>query len=164
MFVAFLGIHIPLFGVIGALIISSGTTVNKLAIFLLTLGLTLLATTITLFVLNALVEPLKATQQSLANYLRTQTMPDLPQDMTDEMGLLMRDVSVAVNGLHAGMYEKDKLITALSTDLKRPATDIKSLIKQAREARDAAEAATYLDGIESAVNRQLKLIDEITGK
>lgn len=162
MFVAFLGIHIPLFGVIGVLIASSGTTVNKIAIFLLTLGLTLLATTITLFILNALVEPLKETQQSLSNYLKTKTMPGLPQDMTDEMGLLMRDVSTVVNVLHNSIDEKDRLIKTLSTDLKMPAINIQALIKQARQANNLSEADTYLAGIETAISQQLKLMDEIT--
>lgn len=78
MFITFLGIHIPLIGIIVLLILSSGSTVNKPAFFLLTLCLTLLATGITLFVLNMLTFPLRKTQHSLHEYLEKDFIPNLP--------------------------------------------------------------------------------------
>lgn len=160
MVVAFLGIHIPLFGIIGALVLSSGSTVSKGGIFLLTLGLTLLATTITLFILNALVSPLTKTQKSLSNYLSTKTLPELPQYLTDEMGILMRDVNTMI----IGQNDKDRVIQSLAQQLKQPATDSLLLINAAKNETDPAKIAQHLEGIQSNINRQIKLMDETADK
>jgi phosphoglycerol transferase MdoB-like AlkP superfamily enzyme len=97
LFVAFIGIHIPLLGVIAALIYTSGTAIGKVSLFVLILVLTLLATGITLYMLYSLMLPLKKAQQALANYLRDKTVPGLPEGYTDEVGLLMRDINTVAN-------------------------------------------------------------------
>lgn len=159
MFIAFLGIHIPLFGIIAMLIAASGSDISKIDFFLLTLGLTLLATLITLFILNALMLPLKKTQRSLADYLANQTIPHLPEEYTDEMGLLMRDINTVIGSLHAHLDEKDRVIQALSHDLRAPATNILALIHLIKEEKDKDELNKYVARIEDSVNRQLKLMD-----
>lgn len=93
MFIAFLGMHIPLLGIIVFLILSSGSPVDRSVLFLLTLGLTLLATGITLFILNALTLPLSKTQHSLREYINNNSIPNLPAGHTDELGLLMHDIN-----------------------------------------------------------------------
>lgn len=164
MIVAFLGIHIPLFGVIGALVLSSGSTVSKGGIFLLTLGLTLLATTVTLFILNALISPLTKTQQSLTNYLKTKTLPELPQHMTDEMGLLMRDVSTVIDTMHTGQEEGDNMIKSFTHQMKQSAAGTLSIIEAAKQEADPALITRHLNSIQDNINQQLKLMDEIAVK
>ena len=161
MFVAFLGIHIPLFGVIGLLIYSSGSTIDKVSCFLLTLGLTLLATVVTLVILNGLVLPIKSAQRSLSDYLDKQAMPNLPTDMTDEVGILMRDINTVVAALHNCINEKNKVIDALSTDLRIPAENILDTVQLIKNEKDADKVAYYLKSIETTLNVQLKLIDGI---
>ena len=62
LFVAFLGIHIPLLAVIGVILYNQGGDFSALNIFLLVLVFTLLATVITLLTLNSLLAPLVETK------------------------------------------------------------------------------------------------------
>ncbi|MES2275571.1 MAG: hypothetical protein V4592_06090 [Bacteroidota bacterium] len=164
MFVSFLGIHIPLFGIIGLLIYSSGSSINKASCFLLTLGLTLLSTTVTLLVLNGLVVPLKKAQRSLSDYIDKKSLPNLPDDMTDEMGILMRDINTVVATLHTNLGEKDQVIQALSHNLREPATRIQTIIKSIKAEQDPAATTKYLNDIDEAITSQLSLMDEIVRK
>jgi signal transduction histidine kinase len=159
MLIAFLGIHIPLFGVIGVLGITAGAPVNKTGLFLLVLGLTLLSTVVTLWVLSALTIPLKKAQLALSNYLISRTIPNLPENFTDEPGLLMRDINTVVSTLHNNLQEKDKVIKALSHDLRAPATNILALLALMKDETDTDELAKYVKRIEESVNRQLSLMD-----
>ena len=159
MFPAFLGVHIPLFGIIGLLLFTAGTTINKMSVFLYTLGFTLAATAITLFILNAMIAPVKKAQRSLANYLDKQTVPNLPVEYDDEVGLLMRDINTVAISLNANLAEKDRVIKALSHDFRAPATNILALIRLIKEERDADELIRYAQNIEDSVNKQLKLMD-----
>lgn len=155
----FIGIHIPLFGIVGLVLLTSGTVVNKMPVFLLTLGLTLLATTITLLTLNGLILPLKKAQRSLAAYLQKQTAPNLPVEYSDEVGLLMRDINIVTESLHATIGDKDRVIKALSHDLRAPATNILALTRLIKEENDADEIRKYVQSIEASVNKQLQLMD-----
>jgi signal transduction histidine kinase len=156
---AFIGIHIPLFGIIGLLLFTAGTTINKMPVFLYTLGFTLAATAITLYILNAMIAPLKKAQRSLADYLHKQTVPNLPVEYDDEVGMLMRDINTVVISLDANLTEKGRVIKALSHDLRAPATNILALIRLIKEERDADELIRYVQNIEDSVNKQLKLMD-----
>lgn len=159
--VAFIGIHIPLLGIIAALIYTSGPAINKVPLFLLTLVLTLLATAITLLVLNALVLPLKKAQVSLANYLNNKSIPDLPNGYTDEVGVLMRDINTVITTLHNNIEEKDKVIKALSHNLRASATNILTSVNSIRNENDPAETNKYLTSIANSVNQQVTIIDDI---
>jgi signal transduction histidine kinase len=155
----FVGIHIPLFGIIGLIIFTEGSVINKMPVFLLTLGLTLLATAVTLYTLNALVLPLKKAQRSLADYLDKQTVTNLPIEYNDEVGLLMRDINTVTGSLHANLNEKGQVVKALSHDLRAPATNILALTRLLKEEKDADEMIRYAQSIEESVNKQLKLMD-----
>lgn len=116
MFVAFLGLHIPLIGIIVLLILNSGSSINKAAFFLLTLGLTLLATVVTLFILNALISPLKQTQRALRAYINHMDTPLLPDVFEDELGLLMHDIN-RLTTRHPGHAGMEKATQALAQTL-----------------------------------------------
>lgn len=129
LFVAFLGIHIPLIGLI-VFIVFKPQALSPGTLFLITLGLTLGATGITLFILNKLLEPLSACKAALENYLTSRTIPDLPKSYTDEAGILMREVQETVNSLDMLLEEKKDLIGLLSHDLRTPLATILLIGKQ----------------------------------
>jgi len=159
MLIAFVGIHLPLFGVIGILITSAGGPINKAALFLLALGLTLLSTIVTLAILSALIMPLKTAQTALSNFLRTRTIPSLPNEFTDETGLLMRDINTVVSLLNDNANKKDEVIKALSYDLRTLATNILALLQLIEDGTDPAETANYMKRIRQSVDRQIRLMD-----
>ena len=83
LFVAFIGTHIPLLGLVGYFAFQP-QTIEPMRIILVAVGLTLLAAGITLFVLHRLLNPLLQTKQALSNYISTKKLPNLPGMYTDE--------------------------------------------------------------------------------
>ena len=78
--VTFLGIHIPLFGIIGYLLINEFPVKMALLIGTLTLIFTLISTATTLIILNKLLKPIILVKNSLSNYIRFSKIPDLPKN------------------------------------------------------------------------------------
>src|SRR5688572_20261679 len=81
--IGFLGIHIPLIGVIVAL--TSGYT-SGTAVFFTALACTLVACALTLYLLHALLAPVREANKALSNYISKNEVPQLPQNYTDDAG------------------------------------------------------------------------------
>lgn len=120
LFVAFLGIHIPLIGLIVYLIFADLSNINPYYILGIVLVMTLLATTITLLILNSLLHPILITKDYLNNYLNKNELGNLPNQYSDEVGILMRDVKFTITSLDELLSEKQDLIGLMSHDLKNP--------------------------------------------
>ncbi len=100
MTIAFAGTHIPLITLVIYFILSSPLTFEaRLKIFLITLFATLLGTGLTLFSLDRLLVPISLTVTAMGEYLRKQTLPKLPTEFTDEVGVLMADTSHTLHRL-----------------------------------------------------------------
>ena len=123
LFIAFLGIHIPLIGLIAFILISPGALPAG-SVLLLALLCTLGATAITLFILNSLLSPLKMSKAALEDYLTQRKMPNLPTQYQDEAGILMRRIEETVTTLDSLLQEKKDLIGLLSHDLRTPLSTI----------------------------------------
>jgi len=161
MFVAFLGTHVPLFGVITVLIITSGSTLNKISFFLLTLGFTLLAAVVTLFVLNFLTSPVRKIQLSLNDYIEHNTIPNLPEDFDDELGLLMREVNCVIANMNTSLAQKDQIINTLTQGMRAPTADILAQLTLLKSAANPEEQGKCIKKIARSVNHQQKLVDDM---
>ena len=161
LFIAFLGIHIPLIGLIFFIILRPGS-ISPFTLLMLTLVLTLGATSITLYVLNSLLTPLKLSKKALEQYLFNKTIPDLPTIYKDEAGILMQKVQETVTKLDGLLEEKKDLISLLSHDLRTPLANIKILSNViTREDITKDELQEISAMIQASVNEQMSLFNEI---
>ncbi|MET0242519.1 MAG: HAMP domain-containing sensor histidine kinase [Flavitalea sp.] len=162
LFVAFLGIHIPLLGLIGFILIHPDVITPGM-VFIITLVLTLGATAATLFVLNGLLSPLQLTRTSLELYLSERKLPDLPLHYYDEAGILMSKVQQTVTSLDNLLEEKKDLIGLLSHDLRAPLASIQLLCdSMARdESMTLAESREYAAQMSQSAKEQLLLFQKI---
>lgn len=158
--VAFVGIHVPLIGII-LFIIFNDKALSSTNIIVLTLLLTLGATGATLIVLNKLLAPLKLTRKSLKGYLENQELPDLPTHFTDEMGELMKDLQFALQTLDQLMETKQNTIAVLSHDLKSPSLTINMLADMLKKEKSEDEKHQIIEHIKTTVNEQLALISKV---
>jgi len=124
LFIAFLGIHIPLLGLIGLIILHS-QNIPPLYVFVTALIFTLLATAITLYILNSLLYPLKQSKKTLEDFLSNRTLPALPLNYTDEAGILMQNIYLALTELERRIEEKKDLTRFISHDLRLPLLNLK---------------------------------------
>ncbi|QLC65352.1 HAMP domain-containing histidine kinase [Flavobacterium sp. LPB0248] len=117
LFVAFIGIHIPLIGIL-FFVLFFEHSISPSSILIFSLIMTLLATAITLLVLNRLIKPIATASKALDEYRDSRKLSDLPTDYTDEAGLLLCNIQESINEAENFINEKQDLIYMLSHDLR----------------------------------------------
>ncbi|TNE72497.1 HAMP domain-containing histidine kinase [bacterium] len=161
LFIAFLGIHIPLIGLIVFIVLNVGA-LSATTILITTLLLTLIATGITLYTLNNLLEPLKVSKNALQSYLNERKLPELPENFKDEAGVLMQKVQETVIKLDSILEQKKDLIGLLSHDLRTPLVNIKMLSEYIESGEPTPEEVLSMAKmISDSVDRQILLFQEI---
>lgn len=117
LFVAFIGIHIPLIGIL-FFVLYFDTAISPSSILIFSLIMTLLATLITLLVLKQLIKPIAIASKSLDDYRNNRRLSVLPTEYSDEAGLLMCNIQESIYEAESYINEKQDLIYMLSHDLK----------------------------------------------
>ena len=96
LFVTFIGIHIPLIGLLFYVLFGE-QSVSTHSIIVFTLIMTLLATAVTLLVLKRLIKPIEKASKALSNYRNNRILSDLPMEFEDEAGLLLRNIQKSIS-------------------------------------------------------------------
>ncbi|MBK0383747.1 HAMP domain-containing histidine kinase [Pedobacter sp. SD-b] len=159
LFIAFIGIHIPLLGLLFFLKFNSLNSYSPVQIILITLILTLVATMVTLYVLNNLLKPLILSKNALKDFYRYRTLPNLPSIHHDEVGELMRLVNKTLNSLDVLSREKQQLIALVSHNLRTPLTQILSLCELFKAENEGNNF--YTDNISKITENQLNDLAEL---
>lgn len=128
LFVAFVGIHIPLIGIL-FFVLYAENTISHDSILIFALIMTLVATLLTLLVLNKLMKPILLASESLNEYRKGRILPKLPKEYNDEAGLLMCNIEELIFETENFINEKQDLIYMLSHDLKNFAGNPQGLAK-----------------------------------
>jgi len=158
LFVAFIGIHIPLIGIL-FFVLYSHNTISPTSILIFSLIMTLLAAIITLLVLNQLIKPIAIASQSLEEYRDSRKLSVLPTDYSDEAGLLMYNIQESILDTENFINEKQDLIYMLSHDLKNFAGNPQVLAKLIL-LENTTESVEYLAKlICESTNLQFKYIE-----
>lgn len=162
LFIAFIGIHIPLIGLI-IFITTKPQSISPLSIFFITVLLTLGATALTLYLLHGLLEPLSASQKALDKYLVKRVLPELPEHFEDEAGLLMNSVQQTVISFDNLLKEKRDFIGLLSHDLRIPMANIRLLSQNMEriEVMSDAQRKKTASLITDSVNEQMALFQKV---
>jgi signal transduction histidine kinase len=126
LFVAFIGIHIPLITIV-ILIVTNNFIFNQNYIIISVLAATLGASTLTLYFLNKLLWPLREAKNALGNYLSDKKLPALPIHFQDEAGQLLRELQHTIEHLDYLIGEKKDVITILSHDIRTPFNQVLGL-------------------------------------
>lgn len=156
--IAFLGIHIPLIGLIIFLTFNK-EVLSPTIIIVFTLIFTFGATTITLFILNKLLEPIKLARNSLKVYLESQELPNLPTNFTDEVGELLKDLQYSIAVFDNLIDSKQQTIAILSHDLRNPCSGIIMSIELLKDEVNANEREILLTSINTLAHQQLDIME-----
>ncbi len=158
--VAFVGIHIPLFGIIGYLLITQLPEELAITLGVFTLIFTLAATAITLIILNKLLLPVLRAKNTLNAYLYEGKVESIPAGYRDEVGVLMTDVHRAINALQTFEKERSNTLQMLSHDLQSPARSALSMIDFIKEESSEDERLSMLNLLEQAIKKQLNQLND----
>jgi signal transduction histidine kinase len=156
--IAFLGIHIPLIGLIIFLTFHKGELTPAI-ILIFTLIFTLGATGITLIILNQLLEPLKLGRNALKVYLENQEIPELPTHYHDEVGELLKDLQFSIEVFDSLIDSKQQTIAILSHDLRSPCSSIIMLMDLLEVEEDPKEREMLLSNVKTLAREQLTLME-----
>ncbi|MGY0391338.1 sensor histidine kinase [Bizionia sp. KMM 8389] len=158
LFVAFLGIHLPLLGVVFYSLFV--TSISKGAFVVVTLVLTLIATAITLKVLNALLYPIVQGEKALMAYIDTKYVPDLPTTYTDEVGVVLKNIQHTIESLEEVNQEKQEVVELISHDLRTPVVQTLQILEFLKlESADSKDYQSHLATLKEVAEKQLKFLE-----
>jgi signal transduction histidine kinase len=159
LFIAFLGIHIPLIGIIIFLLNNKSDSFSSFKVILITLLFTLIAAIITLIVLNKLLAPLTASKMALKNFSEENKLPNLPTIYKDEAGQLMSLIQQTLSSLDALGKEKQQITALVSHNLRTPLNQILGLSELMEI--DKENSHVYLESIIKITKSQLNSLSEL---
>ncbi|RZJ72246.1 HAMP domain-containing sensor histidine kinase [Flavobacterium sp.] len=158
LFVAFLGIHIPLIGLIFFVLFGNANESPAL-ILVFTLVLTLVATAATLILLRKLTWPVHLAANQLEDYRLKGILPNLPRGFQDEAGILMANVQRTIEENHSLGAEKLDLIYLLSHDLRNFASNAQALAKLIPDETDRNAINEYAGLIVESTHQQFSFLE-----
>lgn len=158
LFVAFVGIHIPLIGLL-YYVLYGNFSISPNAILIFALVMTLLASGITLAILKQLIKPIEIASRALRDYKKERKVPKLPLVYKDEAGFLMRNIQETIKEHEKFIAEKQDLIYLLSHDLKNFAGQPQSLARLILEVNPAEEIKELAELIYQSSNQQFMYIE-----
>jgi signal transduction histidine kinase len=158
LFVAFIGIHIPLIGIL-FFVLYFNNDISSTSILVFALIMTLLATALTLLVLHRLIKPIAIASKSLDDYRNFRKLSLLPTEYTDEAGLLMCNIQESIFEAESFINEKQDLIYMLSHDLKNFAGNPQGLAKLIISENPSESIKSMAELICESTNLQFRYID-----
>jgi signal transduction histidine kinase len=158
LFVAFIGTHIPLIGLL-FFVLYGDFAFSPNAILIFAVLMTLLAAAVTLTILKQLIKPIEVASKALKNYKRDRQIPNLPQNFNDEAGYLMRDIQDTIYEHENFISEKQDLIYLLSHDLRNFAGQPQALATLILEENPPEEVKEFATLIQQSSNQQLRYIE-----
>jgi signal transduction histidine kinase len=161
LFIAFLGIHIPLIGIVVYVGFWAPAAISPLTLLLLTLIFTLAATAATLVVLNKLLNPVRLAEQSLQVYLTNKKIPELQDDFKDEIGSLLHSIRYTIMSLEEANKTKLEMMYTITHDLRSPLAQIIMLAELQKAG--GLEADNFGDIVKTCAQNELDFIDNYIG-
>ncbi|WP_281309855.1 sensor histidine kinase [Flavobacterium flavigenum] len=158
LFVAFIGIHIPLIGIL-FFVLYFDASVSPASVLIFSLIMTLLATVITLLILNQLIKPIAVASKALDDYRNERKISVLPTAYNDEAGLLMSNIQESIFEAETFINEKQDLIYMLSHDLKNFAGNPQGLAKLIIDEKPSDSIKDLANLICESTNLQFRYIE-----
>lgn len=160
LFIAFIGVHIPLIVLIMA-IAFDWIPLKGWDIILVALLATLVATGLTLLLLKSLLWPIHEAKRSLFDYTKKKMIPALPTHYKDEAGQLLQQVQVTIDSMEALLRERKDILSLLSHDLRTPFSQLSHLGELLLTEKDPEVVAKYGTIICKLSYEQLNFIKDI---
>lgn len=158
LFVTFLGIHIPLIGLLFFVLLGKNHSSNN-AIIVFILLMTLFATALTLLTLKRLIKPIEVASRALDEYRINRTVSQLPTTFDDEAGLLLRNIQKSISDNEEYRSDKEDLVYLLSHDLRNFAGNAQALAKLILDEKPSQEVVEYANLIDQTTSQQFVFIE-----
>lgn len=160
LFLAFLGIHVPLIGMLLYVILIPRETLDPWQSVFIILFFTLLATAVTLYLLNALLLPVRRTSEAMLKFQHQRELVPLPTDYKDEAGTLMANVHNTLGEIKRLNEDQLNFFSLLVHDLRSPLNSILSLTELMNISGNEKEREGYLQMIRDLSEKGLQVVQD----
>lgn len=160
LFVAFIGIHIPLIGIL-FFVLYARMDFSTTSLLVFTLIMTLIATVLTLLILKKLIKPIELASEALNDYKLKRIITSLLLNYSDEAGLLLSNIHNSILESENFITEKQDLIYLLSHDLRTFAGNPQSLAKMILETNPSDEVKELAQLICDSTADQFRYIENL---
>lgn len=158
-----LGILIPVLTAVGIWKFFGVNESNESIIVAIILIVTIGCIGLTLFIQRNLIEPLLLTETSLDDFIVNKKISNLPTDLDDDIGRLMRKVQYTVKSIDDLHKEKKDILEIISIDLRNKITAVSNYSEMITEADTDEKKQNLKSKIASASNAQIELIESVSG-
>ncbi|WP_153798829.1 sensor histidine kinase [Foetidibacter luteolus] len=160
LFIVFVCVDLPLILFV-SLIARDIADFGIFSIFFLLLFVTLMATILTIFVIEQLTEPIKKIHTTISQYITDKKVPDETVKYEDEMGDLLKMVNKAIVNMDTMIKEKKDLLALLSHDMRSPIEQIAVLADIVQMEEDPEQREEYAGLIRMLATHQLNFLSDI---
>ncbi|QSS97906.1 sensor histidine kinase [Psychroflexus sp. ALD_RP9] len=168
LFIAFLGTHIPLIGIVLFVLFSPRENLNPTIVITSILIFTLIAAILTMIALNKLLDPIKIATKAMNTYSFNNTIIDVPKNYTDEAGVLLNKIHASLNQIENLSQERQNFTSMISHDLRSPLSSmvaIAEVIKHETKDKKIIEYSNMLNELgENALNMIKSILEVIESK
>ncbi|OYQ39619.1 sensor histidine kinase [Flavobacterium aurantiibacter] len=158
LFVAFVGIHIPVLGLTYYLAVKHDELDAETTFFICLIS-TLLATVITLYVLNGLIRPIKKLVDAINRYKKDRSIAAIDVDTADEVGQLINHTLDAMRNNEELLRQKQELMYLFSHDLKNFALNPEALANDILQSNPSENIKQSAELILQTAQRQKRFLE-----
>jgi signal transduction histidine kinase len=127
--VAFVGIHVPIIGIAGYMLWTSGPPSVNTTTLVVALVFTLLSTALSLPILNKLLQPLLDARAVLQATVEGNNSKPLPTHYQDEVGALLSQIQATLDDRNQAISDRDSLFDIIAHDFRTPINRIIGLCR-----------------------------------
>jgi signal transduction histidine kinase len=158
--VLFLGIHIPLIGLI--MFFRMGNSTLPLFTFvILAFVMTLISTIFTFIISRKFLIPIIKIENELKRYLKKEIIPNLKVSKTDKVSSVLLNAQKIIERQEKLLKQKDDLVALLAHDLRSPLYQTIALCEIIKTEENKENIAHYCDVLDQEMNKQLEFLLEI---
>lgn len=161
LFVAFLGTHIPLIGLVLFVLFSAKENLNTSVILISILVLTVVAAVLTMLGLNKLLAPIKMATNAMNTYSLNNTVIKLPHEYKDEAGQLLNKIHASLTKIEELSQERQNFTSMISHDLRSPITSMVAAAELIKHETKNESIIAYSQMLNELGNNALNLIKDI---
>lgn len=158
--VALVGINLPLTGLIIFLSMEH-SFIHPGKLISIAIVISLVATFITFFFINKLLDPVIQSQEAMTAYYQHGILPDLHTQSQDEAGILMQKVQETLTVLDGHITEKSDLASLISHDLRAPFAQMMGILEIIKLEDNKENINSYCNQMIAEGSKQLRFLERV---
>lgn len=158
LFVGILGILLP----VVVLFLATVYARNYLApldLLLITLAIIAVGAFMFILILKNLILPVITASKALQDYTHNLTIPQLPVDYTDEVGMMFKNIQFLMQTNQRLLADKNELCNVLSTDLKNQSLQTATFLESISKESTSGSITNLATNAMQSLSKQISFVD-----